>query len=160
DLQQHRGHSLIHLGPEQPADLHLLGHAINGALGNFGATIRAIEPVAASPASHRQSLSELIADMEAGKVDTLIMLGPNPVYAAPADLDFAGALRHVPRSVALSLYADETALAATWHVPMAHEYEAWSDASAFDGTMTIQQPQAREVYGGLSVQPLHSMLRS
>jgi len=158
DLQQHRGHSLIHVGPEQPADLHLLGHAINGALGNFGATIRAIEPVAASPASQRQSLAELVTDMEAGKVDTLIMLGANPVYAAPADLDFAGALRHVPRSVALSLYADETALAATWHVPMAHEYEAWSDARAFDGTMTIQQPQARPLYGGHSGHQLLAVL--
>src|SRR5207248_11677991 len=32
DLQQHRGRALIHLGPEQPADLHLLGHGLNGAL--------------------------------------------------------------------------------------------------------------------------------
>jgi molybdopterin-containing oxidoreductase family iron-sulfur binding subunit len=154
DLQQHRGHSLLHLGPEQPSELHLLGHAINAALGNFGATIRAIEPVAAAPASQRQSLAELVADMQAGKVDTLVMLGVNPVYAAPADLDFAGALRHVPLSVALSLNIDETALAATWHLPMTHEYEAWSDARAFDGTTTIQQPQVRPLYGGHSAHQL------
>src|SRR5207248_4548438 len=84
DLQQHRGHSLIHLGPEQPAELHMLGHAINGALGNFGATIRTIEPVAANPAPQRQGLAELVAEMKAGKVDTLLMFGANPVYGAPA----------------------------------------------------------------------------
>jgi len=88
--------------------------------------------------------------MQAGKVDTLVTIGANPVYAAPANLDFAGALRQVPLSVALSLYADETALAATWHMPMAHEYEAWGDARAFDGTVTIQQPQARPLYEGNS----------
>src|SRR5207237_7157141 len=86
-------------------------------------------------------------------------LGPNPGYAPPADLAFAGALRHVPRSVALSLYADETALAATWHVPMAHEYESWSDARAFDGTVTIQQPQARPLYGGHSAHQLLAVLQ-
>src|SRR5205823_13032748 len=59
DLQQHRGHSLIHLGPEQPAELHMLGHAINGALGNFGTTIRTIEPVAANALPHRTSHAEL-----------------------------------------------------------------------------------------------------
>jgi MoCo/4Fe-4S cofactor protein with predicted Tat translocation signal len=159
DLQQHRGHSLIHLGPEQPAELHLLGHAINSALGNFGMTIRAIEPVAASPSPHRESLGELVADMQAGKVGTLVMVGVNPVYAAPADVDFIGALARVPLSVALSLYADETALAATWHVPMAHEYEGWSDARAFEGTMTIQQPQARPLYGGRSAHALLALLR-
>jgi Fe-S-cluster-containing dehydrogenase component/anaerobic selenocysteine-containing dehydrogenase len=154
DLQQHRGHSLVHLGSEQASELHLLGHAINGALDNFGATIRAMEPIVASPTSQRSTLADLIADMQAGKVDTLVIIGANPVYAAPADLDFAGALREVPLSVALSLYADETALAATWHVPMAHEYEAWSDARAFDGTVTIQQPQARPLYGGHSAHQL------
>src|SRR5205823_10971750 len=87
DLQQHRGHSLIHLGPEQPAVLHMLGHAINAALGNFGTTIRTIEPVAEKPAPQRRGFADLVADMQAGKVDTLVMLGTNPVYAAPADLD-------------------------------------------------------------------------
>src|SRR5205823_12203066 len=78
DLQQHRGHSLIHLGPEQPATLHILGHAINSALGNFGTTIRVIEPVAANPSLQRQGLAELVADMQSGKVDTLVMFGSNP----------------------------------------------------------------------------------
>jgi len=159
DLQQHRGHSLVHLGPEQPAELHLLSHAINGSLGNFGMTIHGIEPVAASRSPQRQSLAELVADVNAGKVDTLVMLGTNPVYAAPADLDFAAALSRVPLSVALSLYPDETALAATWHVPLAHEYESWSDARAFDGTVTILQPQARPLYGGRSAHEVVAVLQ-
>ena len=139
--------------------IHLLADAINGALGAFGATIRMIEPVAASPLSQARSLTELAGDMAAGKVDTLLMLDANPVYTAPADADFVGALRHVPLSVSLALYADETALASTWHIPATHEYEAWSDARAFDGTVTIQQPQVRRLYGGHSAQELLAVLQ-
>jgi MoCo/4Fe-4S cofactor protein with predicted Tat translocation signal len=159
DLQQHRGHSLVHLGPEQPAELHMLGHAINGALGNFATVIRTIEPVAANPSPQRQGLADLVADVNAGKVDTLVMLDSNPVYAVPVDLDFAAALSHVPVSVCLSPYADETALASAWHVPMAHEYEGWGDARAFDGTATIQQPQIRPLYGGRSAHAVLAVLQ-
>jgi Fe-S-cluster-containing dehydrogenase component len=97
--------------------------------------------------------------MKAGKVDTLLILGCNPVYDAPADLDFAGALRRVPFSVSLALYDDETALACTWRIPAAHEYEAWGDVRAFDGTVTIQQPQARPLYGGHSAQQVLAVLQ-
>ena len=89
DLMQHHGRALVHAGREQPVEIHLLADAINGALGAFGTTIRLIEPVAVSPTQQQQSLQELVADMAAGKVDTLLMLDTNPVYTAPADLDFA-----------------------------------------------------------------------
>jgi Fe-S-cluster-containing dehydrogenase component len=96
--------------------------------------------------------------MAAGRVDTLLMLETNPVYTAPADIDFAMALKSVPLSVSLGLYADETAEASTWRIPAAHEYEMWSDARAFDGTITIQQPQVRRLYGGHSAQELLAVL--
>ncbi len=159
DLQQHRGHALVHAGREQPVEIHLLAYAINGALGSFGATIRLIEPVAAAASPQRQSLQDLAADMAAGKIDTLLMLGTNPVYDAPPEFDFAAALRRVPFSASLALYADETAIASTWRIPQAHEYEAWSDARAFDGTTTIQQPQVRRLYGGHSAQELLALLQ-
>ncbi len=159
DLAEHKGRVLVHAGREQPVEIHLLADAVNGALGAFGATIRLIEPIAASPQPQRQSLQELVGDMAAGKVDTLLMLDVNPVYTAPADLDFAGALHRVPLSVSLALYAEETALATSWHVPATHEFEAWSDARAFDGTVTIQQPQVRRLYDGHSAQELLALLQ-
>ncbi|MGE0260847.1 MAG: TAT-variant-translocated molybdopterin oxidoreductase [Alphaproteobacteria bacterium] len=158
DLVAHRGHVLVHAGREQPAEVHRLAGAINTALGAFGSTIGLIEPVTASPAS-AQSLAELVADMQAGAVDTLVMIDTNPVYAAPADLDFAAALKRVPFSVSLSLYPDETALASTWIVPKAHEYEAWGDARAFNGVATIQQPQVLPLYGGRSAHEVLGVLR-
>src|SRR5205814_2060028 len=158
DLMQHKGRALVHAGREQPVEVHLVADAINGALGAFGKTIRPIEPVTVSPIPQQQSLRELVADMTAGRVETLLMLETNPLYSAPADLDFAAALKRVPLSVSLALYADETAEASTWLIPATHEYEAWSDARAFDGTVTIQQPQVRRLYGGHSAQELLAVL--
>jgi molybdopterin-containing oxidoreductase family iron-sulfur binding subunit len=150
DLARHRGRALVHAGREQSPDVHVLTDAINAALDAFGNTVRLIDPVSAGAGSKRESLSLLAEEMASGKVDTLLILGSNPVYDAPADVDFPARLRQVPFSVALSLYDDETALACTWRIPAAHEYETWADARAYDGTITIQQPQTRPLYGGHS----------
>jgi MoCo/4Fe-4S cofactor protein with predicted Tat translocation signal len=158
DLAQHKGGALVHAGREQPFEIHVLTDAINAALGAFGNTVRLIAPVTARPGSNRESLSMLAEDMASGKVDTLLILGSNPVYDAPADLDFAARLVRVPFSVAVPLYDDETARACTWRIPATHEYETWGDARAFDGSITIQQPQTRPLYGGHSPQQVLAIL--
>ncbi|HWI28284.1 MAG TPA: 4Fe-4S dicluster domain-containing protein, partial [Stellaceae bacterium] len=158
DLRQHHGRALVHAGREQTVEVHALVHAINGAIGGFGETLHAIEPVEAQPTGHVASLAALVQDMGAGKVDTLLILGTNVVYTAPADRDFAAALAKVPFSVYLGEYADETAAKCEWHVPQAHEYEAWSDARAHDGSVTILQPQVRPLYQSRSAQELLALL--
>jgi MoCo/4Fe-4S cofactor protein with predicted Tat translocation signal len=158
DLRRHKGRALVHAGREQPVEVHALAHAINGALGAFGRTVQAIEPVAAKPLGQAPSLAALVEDMNAGKVDTLVMLGTNIVYTAPADLDVAAALGKVKLSIYLGDHADETAARCRWHIPQTHEYEAWSDARAFDGTVTIQQPQVRRFYAGRSAHELIATL--
>ncbi len=92
--------------------------------------------------------------MRAGKVDVLFILGGNPVYTAPADLDFASAMDRVKLRIHHGLYADETAERCHWHVPAAHELEAWSDARAHDGTVTVLQPLIAPLYGGKSAHEL------
>ncbi len=148
DLQRHRGRSLIVAGDQQPAIVHALVHALNHTLGNVGATVRYIEPVAANPVHQTESLRELVRDMDANAVQVLIMLGGNPVYTAPADLDFAGHLVKLNFNVHLSLAEDETSALCHWHIPQAHFLESWSDARAFDGSATIIQPLIAPLYGG------------
>ena len=150
DLTSHRGASLVVVGEDQPAEVHALGHALNAALGNVGKTVAYIAPVEAHPSGEEQggNLAELVRDMAAGRVETLLILGPNPAYSAPADLDFAAALGRVRLSVHLGLYEDETAELCNWHVPQAHSLESWGDARAFDGTATIQQPLIAPLFGG------------
>jgi molybdopterin-containing oxidoreductase family iron-sulfur binding subunit len=148
----------LHAGRQQPVEVHLLTDAINNALGAFGSTVKLIAPVEAMPGPKLPSITWLANDMGAGKVDTLLILGANPVYDAPADLDFAARLRHVPFSASLALYEGETARACKWRIPAAHDFEAWSDARAFDGTVTIQQPQVRPLYGGHAAQEVLAVL--
>jgi molybdopterin-containing oxidoreductase family iron-sulfur binding subunit len=158
DLEAHRGRSVVVAGVHQPAAVHALAHAINGALGNLGATVTLHEPVEAQPESHRASLRALVEAMRRGEVSTLVLAGGNPVHTAPADLAFDEALEAVDLSVHLGLYRDETGQATTWHVNEAHHLEGWSDARAFDGTVSILQPLIRPFYGGRTAHELLALL--
>ena len=146
DLKSHRGQSLVIAGEHQPAAVHALAHAINDALGNAGETVSYTDMAEARPAEHGRALAELAADMDAGKVDVLVIVGANPVYAAPPDLRFAERMNKVALRVHLGLFEDETAALCHWHVPQTHFLESWGDAVAFDGTVTICQPLIAPLY--------------
>jgi molybdopterin-containing oxidoreductase family iron-sulfur binding subunit len=146
DLKKERGASLVIPGEQQPAAVHALAHAINASLGNNGTTVYYTEPVEAEPVNHLESMRDLCADMDAGKVDLLLILGGNPVYDAPHDFDFVTKLKKVHASVHLSPYFDETSAYCQWHVSESHYLETWSDARAYDGTASIVQPLISPLY--------------
>jgi MoCo/4Fe-4S cofactor protein with predicted Tat translocation signal len=154
DLQANRGSSLVLAGEGQPAAVHGLAHAMNQALGNVGRTVIYTDPIEAEPVDHLQSLRDLVADMNAGKVDLLIIIGGNPAYTAPIDLNFSDALGHVGQRVHLSQYDDETSAVCHWQIPEAHFLEAWSDVRAYDGTVSIVQPLIAPLYGGRTAHEL------
>ncbi len=116
DLVSHRGAGIVIAGDHQLAEVHALAHVLNEQLGNVGKTVFYSEPVDANPVNQTESLKELVADMSAGKVELLIILGGNPLYDAPADLNFAQALNKVPLRVHHGLYNNETAELCHWHV--------------------------------------------
>jgi len=138
DLQANRGTSLVIAGDGQPAVVHALAHAINDALGNTGATVGYTQTTEAQPMNQRAGLRELVGDMNAGSVELLLILGGNPVYTAPADLNFADAMGKVEVRAHLSLHEDETSALCHWHIPEAHFLEAWSDVRGDEGTVTIE----------------------
>ncbi|WP_156927174.1 4Fe-4S dicluster domain-containing protein [Azospirillum halopraeferens] len=142
------GRSLLLAGPALPDDAQALALVLNAELGNLGATLDLVEPIAPPPPDGADSLAALVADLEAGRVTALIALDVNPVYASPGDLDVAGALSRAAVTIHAGLYRDETGERCTWHVPLAHALESWGDARAVDGTVTIQQPMLRPLFGG------------
>jgi MoCo/4Fe-4S cofactor protein with predicted Tat translocation signal len=146
DLQKNRGKSLVVAGEFQPAEVHALAHAINAALGNVGTTVYYTEPVEANPVNQLESFAELCADMDAGKVNTLLIFGSNPVYDAPHDFDFTTKLQKVEATVLVSTHFDETAQYCKWHVAESHYLETWGDARAFDGTISVIQPLIAPLY--------------
>ncbi len=160
DLAKHHGAGIVIVGDNQPPAVHALAHALNQDLGNVGKTVFYSDPVNANPVNQAESLKDLVADMRAAKVDVLVIMGGNPAYDAPADVGFADALKSpsVPFRVHLGLYRNETAELCQWHVNEAHYLEAWGDARAYDGTVSIVQPLIAPLYNGKSAYELVSML--
>jgi MoCo/4Fe-4S cofactor protein with predicted Tat translocation signal len=158
DLLQHRGKSVVIAGDYQSPMVHALAHAMNDALGNVGSTVNYTASIEAEPVDQTGSLRELVGDMDAGQVDLLLIIGGNPVYNAPADLQFAERLSKVPLRVHLGLYDDETSAQCHWHIPEAHYLESWGDARAYDGTVSIVQPLIAPLYRGKSAHELLAAL--
>ncbi|MBI2682291.1 MAG: TAT-variant-translocated molybdopterin oxidoreductase [Acidobacteriales bacterium] len=148
DLLAAKGKCVVVPGEQQSANVHALAAAINQALGNVGKTIVYTDPVEIFPSEQVAGLKELVADMNAGKVTMLVMVGGDPAYDAPADFKFGEAMMKVPFKAALSTHRNETAQLCHWHVPMAHYLEAWGDARAYDGSVCIQQPLIDPLYQG------------
>ncbi len=151
DLQASRGKSLVVAGDNQPAVVHALAHAINGALGNVGQTVVYTEPL--SPNTEKlqiEQLRELVADIDAGRVKTLIILGGNPVYNTPIDAKISGEMLKEKVSLCIHLgeHYNETAQYSHWHIHQTHFLEEWGDSRAYDGTISITQPIIKPLYGG------------
>ena len=158
DLNANRGSSLVIAGEYQPARVHAIAHAINQALGNVGKTVTYTDPVEVSPVDEVASIGELVKDINSGAVDTLLMLGGNPAYDAPADLNFLETMKKVRFRAHVGLYSNETAAWCHWHVPEAHYLESWSDARAYDGTASIVQPLIAPIYDGKTFHEVMNVL--
>lgn len=157
DLKKSGGKCAVVVGPQSSLACHAAAHALNASLGAVGKTVVYTEPLAPIPSEQGTDLASLVSDMNAGKVKWLVMLGVNPVYNAPADYEFATALRNVPVSVHVGSHVDETGSMSTWHINSAHYLESWSDTRAYDGTISIVQPMIDPLYGGKSA---HDVLQS
>ncbi len=154
DLVAHSGESALLVGRRQPASLHALVAVINVALGNRGRSVVYVE----GPLSDRPGIEDLVEKLESGGVETLLILGGNPVFDAPADVAFPMALAKAKHAIHLSLYRDETSQSCEWHLPEAHFLEAWGDGRAWDGAWTMTQPLIAPLYDGRTPVEILSMV--
>lgn len=146
DLLAHAGRSVVLTGHRQPRAVHLLGYLMNAALGNLGETI-AFHP---APVPLEGTLQELSRALDAGEVTTLVILGGNPAYTAPVDLDWARTQRKAGLVLRLGHYEDETSAGCDWHIPQLHYLESWGDARTSDGTLVSIQPLIAPLFDGLT----------
>jgi molybdopterin-containing oxidoreductase family iron-sulfur binding subunit len=159
DLKAHGGKSAVIPGLYQDPSVAALALAINNALGNVGKTVLVSgEPVNPLPSDQIAEFKALVSDLNAGKVDWLIILNSNPIYNAPADLDFATAFNKAKIVAHLGSHYGETGQLSHWHIPAAHYLESWSDARAYDGTVSIVQPLIDPLYGGKSAHDVFQTL--
>ncbi len=150
DLQASGGKCVVIPGEQASPLVHAAAYHLNQQLGAVGKTVVYTETVNPLPSEQMADLKLLVDQMNAGKVQWLVMLGTNPVYNAPADLEFADAMGRVPFTAHLGTHLDETGIIATWHINKAHYLESWSDARAYDGTVTVIQPMIDPLYNGRS----------
>jgi MoCo/4Fe-4S cofactor protein with predicted Tat translocation signal len=158
DLRSAASQAIVIAGPHQPPEVHVIACAINTALGSSGRTIEYREPVEANAVEQLESLKQLAIDMRDGRVDVLLVLGGNPVYTAPADLEFSKHFASVRTRVSLGLYESETSELCHWHIPETHFLESWGDIRSPDGVTTIMQPLINPLYGGKSAYEVLSAL--
>ncbi|MDW8308892.1 MAG: TAT-variant-translocated molybdopterin oxidoreductase [Verrucomicrobiales bacterium] len=146
DLKAAGAEALVVAGVRQPLAVHLLAHAINAALGSVGQTVELLE----TPPPIAEDLPALVEALNAGRVQTLVILGANPAYNAPADLNWPEAQAKARTVVRLGYYEDETGVTCDWHFPLAHFLESWGDARTSNGTLVPIQPLIQPLFGGIT----------
>jgi molybdopterin-containing oxidoreductase family iron-sulfur binding subunit len=146
DLLENKGACLVVAGSHLPDGVHALAYALNEALGNLGSTVDFVY----STKPQTIGIAGLAAEIEKKAVKTLVILGGNPVYNAPADIKWEELQKSVPEVVRFGYYADETSAAAHTHIAAAHYLESWGDARTADGTVVPIQPMIMPLFGGLT----------
>ena len=152
DLLANKGKSLVLGGYRLPLAAQLLVVAINEALGAVGHTVEYIK----TEETKFGMLAELATALTGGQVQTLVILGGNPAYNAPVDLNWPQAQAKAKTVIRLGYYMDESSWNATthpdtqWDLPMAHYLESWGDARTSDGTIVPIQPLIEPLFGGIT----------
>ena len=145
ELKKNKGESIVVCGSND-ANAQMICHAINQALGNIGNAVDVKDPISLFRGDDA-AMKQLVADMNAGTVDTLIVYGANPAYTYTQADAFKQGLTKVKTSVCFNLFADETASLCTYMAPDHHYLESWNDYSLTSGRVDLAQP---------TINPLHS----
>jgi len=158
DLLSKQGRGLVLAGERQPAEAQILADLLNELLGNLGETVTFTEPILFEAERLDQGVGPLAAALERGEVGTLLVLGVDPLYDAPAELRLSTLLPLAKRRVYSGLWENQTSKACEWFVPGVHYLEQWGDGRAYDGTVSLIQPLIRPLYGGRSPAEILSAL--
>jgi molybdopterin-containing oxidoreductase family iron-sulfur binding subunit len=150
-LWENRGKSLVVAGglptlTEEAVELQVAVNMLNSILGNDGQTIDHDGASFNTYAGSSTDVVQLVADMNAGKVKTLIINGLNAAYVLPADLGFVEALKKVETVVYAGNHNDETGKYANYIATTGSSLEAWGDYELQTGLYSIQQPTIRPMY--------------
>ncbi|MEL7336805.1 MAG: TAT-variant-translocated molybdopterin oxidoreductase, partial [Planctomycetota bacterium] len=148
--------AVVIVGDELGADLVAAGIAMNQSLGSFGKAQSFTPCVDAE--METISIVDLVQAAGEGKIDSLLILGDNPVVTCTGDVDVSGALSKIDQTFYLGEYDDETAVACDWSLPLAHPLESWSDCIDANGYYGVCQPQILPLMGGRTIAEVIALL--
>ncbi len=156
DVAQAGEKAVIVVGDHLGSDAIVAGMKMNQTLGSFGGIQKFSTAVDADLPT--VSLRELTNKIDDGEIDTLLVLGNNPVATAPGDIDLGASIAKVENTLYHGEYDDETALACEWSLPMSHPLESWGDCVNPIGHYGVCQPQILPLLGGRAAIELLAML--
>lgn len=157
DLWKNKGASLVVAGglsgrTEDSLALQIAVNFLNTVLENDGETVDGTSTTVQSFEGSYAAMKELVADMNAGRVKTLIINKVNPVYSLAKKFGFEEALAKVQMVIYMGHYEDETARFSHYLAPDHHHLENWGDLELQKGVYSIQQPTIRPLYDTRSMQ--------
>ncbi|MCG8528687.1 MAG: TAT-variant-translocated molybdopterin oxidoreductase [Opitutales bacterium] len=147
DLLHSKGQAAVLVGGHLSAESQMLGIAINQALEAEGATVDYLE---IDKGYEAKGIADLAEAVKSGSVETLFILGGNPAYDAPADLDFSLFAKTVKEVIRFGSYEDESSVGATYQIAASHYLESWGDGRTFDGKYVPVQPLIEPLYQTIS----------
>ncbi|MBL8763118.1 MAG: TAT-variant-translocated molybdopterin oxidoreductase [Phycisphaerae bacterium] len=163
--RENLGRSVLTAGPTQPGPVHALMAGLNTLLGNTkpvgsaAPCVRYAEMGVDEAMDGAAGLARVAQGLEAGKISTVVCMGVNPVYDAPAELGFAAKFAKAAHRITLSVDDNETSGASTWRLNGAHYLESWGDALSAEGDLSPIQPMIAPLYAGRSqIEALAMML--
>ena len=133
-----KGESLVVSGSND-TNVQILVNAINELLGSGGKTIDWSSTYNTYKGIDKD-FAELVSDMNAGKVDTLLVMGANPSYTWYDSAKFAEGIKKVKTTISFNPKADETTQLCKYVIPTHHFLESWGDAEAKTNHFSFLQP--------------------
>lgn len=159
DLVKHKGAGVVSVGAHQPFEVQLTALRLNQKLENIGKTIMLMPGRSTVEGLKSVGIKDLVGRIDSGAIESVWVLGDNPVYTVPGDVGLGSSLKKAKHSVYLAEFEDETAEVCQWSVPTAHPLECWSDVLGVDGSYGIGQPQILPLLGGKSYIEILSILQ-
>ena len=144
DLARNRGRALVVSGSTDSGE-QLAVALLNRLLDAEGKTLDLVRPSLVRRGRDRE-LASLLADVDAGRVAALFVLGADPVDQLPGGEALAAALGRLPLAVALTDRPTATAAACAVVAAAHHGLESWGDAEPRAGFVSLAQPALRPLF--------------
>ncbi len=139
-----KGASLVVSGSND-SNVQRIVAEINSVLGNEGVTVDSTTGINLFQGDDSKT-NQLVKDMNAGKVDALIVYGVNPAYSLPNASEFRAGLSKVNTSISFNSHADETGSRCKYMCPDNHSLESWNDLSPYNGKVDLAQPAINQLW--------------
>ena len=144
DLLANKGQALVVCGSND-VNVQILVNALNEAIGANGKTID-WSVVHNTRQGNDADVAQLVNDMNAGAIKSLLVFGANPAYTWYDSKKFIDGLKKVPVTISFADKNDETAQLCKYVLPNNHYLESWGDAEAKTGYFSLMQPTINPLF--------------